>query len=234
MLSLENLVSFWCLIHTFIYAFIYFSTQQVSLGQFLHLLCVSLSSRLWPTRTKQMKVSDFISELTSWSFLFFSLCLLRILQSLTGGYKLDCHSESPIEGGFRGLLFGIYMWCVVLTCFSCVQLFVTPWTVAHLAPLSMGFSRQEYWSGLLCPPPADLPDPGITPASLCLLHWEVGSLPLVPPGKPNIYMDLHIIIPVPTVVPDHTPMCPDVFTFLWFCFSRDYWLCNLLMCKRAG
>ena len=38
---------------------------------------------------------------------------------------------------------------------------VTPWTVAHQTPLSMGFSRQEYWSGLLCPPPGDLPDPGI-------------------------------------------------------------------------
>ena len=40
------------------------------------------------------------------------------------------------------------------------------WTVARQAPLSMGFSRQEYWSGLPCPPPGDLPDPGIEPASL--------------------------------------------------------------------
>ena len=43
---------------------------------------------------------------------------------------------------------------------------VTPWTVAHQASLSMGFSRQEYWSGLPCPPPGDLPDPGIEPTSL--------------------------------------------------------------------
>ena len=53
------------------------------------------------------------------------------------------------------------------------------WTVANQAPLSMGFSRQEYWSGLPCPPPGDLPN-------LCLLHllhWQAGSLPLVPPGK---------------------------------------------------
>ena len=50
---------------------------------------------------------------------------------------------------------------------SCVRLFVTPWSVAHhQAPLSMGFSRQEYWSGLPCPPPGDLPDPGIEPMSL--------------------------------------------------------------------
>ena len=53
-----------------------------------------------------------------------------------------------------------------LSHFSCVQLFATLWTVACQAPLSMGFSRQENRSGLLCPPPGDLPNPGIEPASL--------------------------------------------------------------------
>ena len=48
---------------------------------------------------------------------------------------------------------------------SRVQLFVTPWTVAYQAPPSMGFSRQEYWSGLLFPSPRDLPNPGIEPGS---------------------------------------------------------------------
>ena len=48
---------------------------------------------------------------------------------------------------------------------SHVQLFATPWTVARQAPLSMGFSRQEYWSGLPFPPLGDLPNPGIEPAS---------------------------------------------------------------------
>ena len=48
---------------------------------------------------------------------------------------------------------------------SCVQLFATPWTAACQAPLSMGFSRQECWSGLPFPPPGDLPDPGIEPMS---------------------------------------------------------------------
>ena len=48
---------------------------------------------------------------------------------------------------------------------SCVQLFVTPWTVAHQAPLSMGFSRQEYWHGLPFPSPGYLTDPGIKPIS---------------------------------------------------------------------
>ena len=52
-----------------------------------------------------------------------------------------------------------------LSCFSHVWLFVTLWTVAHQAPLYMGFSRQEYWGGLPCPPPGDLPNPGIKPMS---------------------------------------------------------------------
>ena len=54
----------------------------------------------------------------------------------------------------------------VLSRFSCVQLCTTLWTVARQAPLSMGFSRQEYWSRLPCLPPGDLPDPGIEPSSL--------------------------------------------------------------------
>ena len=54
----------------------------------------------------------------------------------------------------------------VLSHFSCIQLFVTLWTVACQAPLSMGFSRQEYWDRLPSPPPGDLPGPGIKPESL--------------------------------------------------------------------
>ena len=55
----------------------------------------------------------------------------------------------------------------MLSHFSHVQLFVTLWTIACQAPLSMGFSRQEYKSGLLCSPPGDLPDPGTEPTLLC-------------------------------------------------------------------
>ena len=54
----------------------------------------------------------------------------------------------------------------MLSCFSHVQLFPTLWTVACQSSLSMGFSRQEHRSGLLCPPAEDLPDPGIEPMSL--------------------------------------------------------------------
>ena len=75
--------------------------------------------------------------------------------------------------------------CVLSHC-SCVRLFVTLCTVACQAPVSMGFSRQEYWIRLPCSPPGG----GVFPTQesnwylLCLLHWHVGSLPLAPPGKP--------------------------------------------------
>ena len=71
---------------------------------------------------------------------------------------------------------------------SHIQLSVILWTVAHQAPLSMGFSRQEYWSRLSCPPPGDLPDPGTEPASPVSLTLQVGSLPTELPGKPNFFM----------------------------------------------
>ena len=69
---------------------------------------------------------------------------------------------------------------------SCVRLFATPWTIAHQAPLSMGFSRQEYWSGLPFPSPRDLPKPGIKPRSLAL---QADVLTSKPAGKPA---DIHI------------------------------------------
>ena len=69
-----------------------------------------------------------------------------------------------------------------LSHFRHVRLFATLWTVVCQAPLPMGFSRQEYWSGLPFPTPGDLPDQVINCVSY-LLHWEVDSLPLAPPGK---------------------------------------------------
>ena len=65
---------------------------------------------------------------------------------------------------------------------SRVRLFVTPWTVAYQTSPSMGFSRQEYRSGLPFPSPEDLPDPGIKPGSPAL---QAAALPSEPPGKPG-------------------------------------------------
>ena len=66
---------------------------------------------------------------------------------------------------------------------SCVQLFATPGTVAHQAPPSMEFSRQEYWSGLPFPSPENHPDSGNEPGSPTL---QADALPSEPPGKPRV------------------------------------------------
>ena len=76
----------------------------------------------------------------------------------------------------------------ILSHFSCVQLSATLWTKACQASLSMGFSMQEYWSGLPCSPPGDLPNPGIEPRSPTL---QADSLPSEPPGRP---FELHSTI----------------------------------------
>ena len=97
---------------------------------------------------------------SSFVFTFLSPCVHPILS----------HSEHLSE--FLHSLMPAYdfcfpvLCCVVLSCFSCSRLFVTLWTTADQDPLPMRFSRQEYWSGLLCPPPGDLPDPRIKPMSL--------------------------------------------------------------------
>ena len=75
--------------------------------------------------------------------------------------------------------------CVcVLSCFSRVQLFVTSWTVARQSALSMGFSRQEYWSGGHALFQGIFPTQGLNLCLLCLLLLQAGSLPLMPPEKP--------------------------------------------------
>ena len=61
---------------------------------------------------------------------------------------------------------------------------MTPWTVAHQAPLSLGFPRQEYWSRLPFPPSGDLPNPGIKPVSLAFPTLAGGFFTTVPPGNP--------------------------------------------------
>ena len=105
----------------------------------------------------------------------------------------------------------VFMWCLylygrlahVLRRFSHVQLFAAPLTIACQVPLSQGFFRQEYWSEWPCPPPGDLPNPGIKPTSVCLLHWQAGSLPLVPPGRPqrgHMINERWVVVP-PRILP---------------------------------
>ena len=80
----------------------------------------------------------------------------------------------------------IFALACVLSRFSCTQRFVTPWTVAHQAPLFMGFSKQEHWSGLPFPPPGGLPNPDIQPRSPAL---QADALTSEPPGKPHFTVE---------------------------------------------
>ena len=73
----------------------------------------------------------------------------------------------------------------VLSHFSCVRIFVTPWAVARQALLSMGFSRQEHWSGLPPPSPGDLPDPGSQPTSSTSPALAGGFCTAEPHGRPS-------------------------------------------------
>ena len=91
--------------------------------------------------------------------------------ALTGGF-FTIESPSSV----------VVIWFVCVWTLSCVQLFETPWAVALQAPPSMGFCRQEYWSGLPFPPPGDLLTQGSDPS---LLHGQADSLPSESPGKPS-------------------------------------------------
>ena len=117
------------------------------------------------------------------------------------GNPLQCSClENPMDrGAWRATVQGVaksqtplstanseycFSWYSVVQLLSRVQLFASPWTIARQAPLSMGFSRQEDWSGLPCPPPGDLPEPGVKPASLNPPVLQADSLPSEAPGKP--------------------------------------------------
>ena len=88
-------------------------------------------------------------------------------------------SQDPHQKETETFFFIMMCMCVcMLSHFGHVQLFVTPWTVAHQAPLSMGLSRQEYQSGMPCPPPGDLPDRVLESASPVSSALQADSLPL--------------------------------------------------------
>ena len=79
------------------------------------------------------------------------------------------------------ILPGCFLQCDIMKSLSCIRLSSIPWTVAYQASPSMGFSRQEYWSGLPLPSPGDLPNPDSEPGSPAL---QADALPSEPPGKP--------------------------------------------------
>ena len=98
----------------------------------------------------------------------------------------------------------------MLSNFSRVQLFATLWTIAHQAPLSMGYPRQEYLGGLHALLQGIFPPQGSKSHLMSLLHWQAGSLPLAPPGKPLIHPvcninSVHLLNPNSQSVPPPPP-----------------------------
>ena len=118
----------------------------------------------------------FINQSVLVSTMFLETFLFFFSQS-----HLDIHNGDSLMAAFP-LKFPTFFWLSEwVKLLSRVWLFATPWTIAHQAPLSMGFSRQEYWSGLPFPSPGDLPDPGIEPRPRAL---QADTLTSEPPGKP--------------------------------------------------
>ena len=97
--------------------------------------------------------------------------------------KIDMNHAIAISKGHNHSKISLRLiYACVLSCFSHVQPIATLWTIACQAPLSMGFSRQEYWSGLPCPPPEDLPNPWMEPTSAL----QADSFLLSYQGSPKI------------------------------------------------
>ena len=112
---------------------------------------------------------------------WFILCIYR--NNKRWIWNMNCASvygSNWIKG--KDINFGDRKLCAIVL--SHVQLFVAPWTIASQAPLSMGFSRQEYWGVLPFSSPGFFPTQGSNPHLLYLLHWQVGSLPLSHVGSP--------------------------------------------------
>ena len=132
-----------------------------------------------------MDIPYFMYPLISWwtfglflLFGYYNAAVNSHVQVSVWTCVFNCLDYIPRNGWrFLYLYFTLHF---VLSFFSLVWLFATPWTVACQASLSMGSFRQEYWNGLPLPSPGDLPNPGIEPTTLMS---PVGSLPLAPPGN---------------------------------------------------
>ena len=105
---------------------------------------------------------------------------------------------------------------------------------ARQAPLSMGFSRPEYWSGLPCPSPGDLPNSGVEPMSLLsLLNWQVGSLPLAPPRKPSTASSTLVIFCICLFCNSHPNGYEEVSHDFYLHLPNNYAVEYLFLCLLA-
>ena len=164
------------------------------------------SKELWPTEplmNKQASITPTANGLNIFACSVAQTCL-------TPCYPMDC---SPPESSAHGIgLARILEWvaisssrvsswpkddpsvswgCCICSVTSVLSDSLWPYRLAHQSPLSMGFSRQEYWSGLPGPPPGNLPNPGIELLSACIYCFAGGFFPTEPPGKPAEYLFPH-------------------------------------------
>ena len=176
--------------------------EESSLGAFFHVACPFPSpSFLFPSRPKKKKPKTHLFSLEH------KVCYNLQLHPLAcPSYTFISHSKIPIflsvHSHFhcfmhlfmllthlKNLVLLLHhptdVHTCMLSCFSHVWLFAILWTIACQAPLSMGFAKQEYWSGLPCPLPGDLLDPGIEPASPVFPDIAGGFFTPEPPEKPT-------------------------------------------------
>ena len=148
------------------------------------------------------------------------------------GVKYIYNKIAPAHRKYERILQWTFVCLCVLSCFSCVWFFATPWPVVHQVPLSKGF----YWSGLPCPPPGDLPDPGIELVSPAL---QEETWPLSYQGRLNIcisntsiqhnillYLFYHISL-------SSYPSIPGIFCrrFIVNCTHQYTSVINILACN---
>ena len=142
-----------------------------------------LGAKVSVVMARTVNVSGFVSH-SLWHN--YSVCYST--KSVTGNTQSTC--LCPNKTLFTKADFGVPTPTLVGPCvpshFSHVRLFATLWTAAWQAPLSIGFPRQEYWEDCQVLPPGDLPNSGKKTHISCLLRWQAGSLPRVPPGKPQL------------------------------------------------
>ena len=153
--------------------------QKISTSASLTILKpLTVRSQLW-TILNEMEITDHIA------------CLLKKPVGRTSSNSQNQTRNNRLSKSGKEYIKAVYCHPAYLTSMqsekkvkllSHVRLFATPWTVAYQASQSMGFSRQEYWSGLPLPSPGDLPDPGIKPRSPSL---QADALLSEPPGKPK-------------------------------------------------
>ena len=127
------------------------------------------------------------------------------------------HNGNNAQGGKAASLRQRALYCsLVVQSLSHVWLFAAPWTVAHQAPLSKRFPRQEYWSGLSFLSPGDLPNPGSNPS---LLHWQADSLLLSHQGSPLDCSPAPCSSPL--LPPASTTQCSHLSICIWACDSLN-------------